>query len=390
MGAARRIEAKTVLPVAPRPRPCELVSSWLGRTAAQYDLETPQLLDWLAPNGAMPRNRPDVTWQEDEAAQVITACRAEPADIRGLQLAEVWPRLVVNWLPAPGRGGRMRGNLDLNWCRQCLDEAHRSGGAYLDRETALPLNFCHRHCSWRHDFCDNCDPRHEPRFVYADPVEFVCADCGHAPRNPGKFAPRYAASETWQPDGVRFARLMAFERQLRRAILGQNAYLTGAGPVTSRQMLDVVGDLTWALLAPQIGTGSLINSFSRPHRHWVRDHRPCTFSPSFYCELSPVYRAWVLSAVQTLLAPRPPAGRSSVREEAGNQPRDLEWLLLWAFPTLQAMLISRSARWPRRLRERVARMAGHPELRHIDVAAELAKLDARCAREQAMPYMPWA
>ena len=125
------------LPFAPRPRSDELPSSWLGRTAAFYDVSVAELREALWTAG--PKAQPDVRWDPHEARSVAAGLRVALDVVLNLGVKRRWPGLAVDWLPSIDGFGRARGELDLAWCRYCLAEAHEAGGAYLEAEAALPL-----------------------------------------------------------------------------------------------------------------------------------------------------------------------------------------------------------------------------------------------------------
>ena len=58
------------LPVAPRPHPDELISSWLGRTAAVYDMEVEGLRASLLRNGDVAPGGVDVELDSGERDRI--------------------------------------------------------------------------------------------------------------------------------------------------------------------------------------------------------------------------------------------------------------------------------------------------------------------------------
>lgn len=370
--------APHTLPIAPRPKPDELISSWLGRTAACYDLDGDQLRHWLAPSGQVRHNRPDWRWDRDELMLVAACGRLAPATLDGLDLARAWPRLRTDWLPQTGGAGRARSAVDLSWCWMCLAEGHAAGGAYLDRETALPLIFCHRHAAWRQDYCRHCSPRKAPRFVFGAPLEFVCTDCGVPLRRTTWPGPRPPFGERTKQTDEAMSVLLAFERQVRKALLGEPAYLIGVGRVTSRQMLSVIADLTWVLLAPQRDFYCLMNTFACPCLPLIPTHRPWRWDPDSYQELSPLWRAWVLSAIVAIFAPERTSRLMSGQTDAREPPSNLEWVLQHADVRMQAVLVRGSVRWPVRLQSRVA---AHQLATRLDVDGWLRRLELARARD---------
>lgn len=97
------------LPVAPRPYPEELPSSWLGRTAAWYDVSVAHLRQVLCPVDPNRTTRPDVGWDVREASCVAAGLRVAPEVVFSLELKRRWPNLAVDWLASPrGLCGRQR------------------------------------------------------------------------------------------------------------------------------------------------------------------------------------------------------------------------------------------------------------------------------------------
>lgn len=221
------------LPIVPRPQRDEIVPSWLGRVGAYYNLDVPGLRKALPGRSASIANRVDVNLDLDETINLAAALRCPRERIEALDLKRVWPDLAVNWLPAIGGKFRAKGDLDVSWCRSCLQEAHGAGGAYLDRETALPLVLCHRHREWRYDCCRRCKPYHPPQYAYlSGTIELICSDCGRPLRygGRGRGSPEPGADENLKS---RFDLLFRFESQLRSAWLGHPVILDAAGTASA-------------------------------------------------------------------------------------------------------------------------------------------------------------
>ena len=368
------------LPVAPRPYLDELPSSWLGRTAAWYDVSVAELRQVLCPVDSNSMARPDVEWDVREASCVAAGLRVAPEIVTSLELKRRWPNLSVNWLPSTDDGGRARGDLDLAWCRVCLAEAHEAGGAYLDAEAALPLIFCHRHEACRQDFCRRCHPRHAPHFIWSGGVEFVCGDCAAPLRTSRWPGPTPAAFVEPEEAAAALPILLAIDREVRNALLGRAARLPGLEPMPAHQFLRVLRDLTRALLAPDQFKTSDINLFDCPLLPVMPEYKPQTWDEQPYCELSPMARAHVLSAVVALLADEPVGRLMSGAHRPWHGYRMLERLLADAPRWVQAMLIRSSVTWPAPLRARVDR---HHRQTGMDVDDVLAQFDTwRAQREQ--------
>ena len=368
------------LPIAPRPRSDELPSSWLERTAALYDVSVAELRQVLWTGGPSKKARPDVEWAPHEAKSVAAGLRVALEVLLDLGLKRRWSGLAVDWLPSTDGFGRARGELDLAWCRHCLAEAHEAGGAYLDAEAALPLVFCHRHRAWRQDYCRRCRPRHAPRFIWSNGSEFVCGDCGTPLRTSRWGQPTPAAYFEPEETAAAFRILIAFDGEVRNALLGDPACLPGLAPVPARQFLIVLRDLTRALLAPSFFRTSYINLFDCPLLPIMPEHKPHTWDEHPYHELSPSGRAHVLSAVVALLADEPVSRLMSGAHLPFRERHTLEKMLSYVPRCIQALLIRSSTDWPARLRVRVD---AHQRQTGMDADDVLAQFDAwRAEREQ--------
>jgi TniQ len=372
--------AGLALPIAPRPRPDELPSSWLGRTAACYDVSVAEFRQVLWTAGPSMKARPDVEWDPHEAESVAAGLRVALEVVLSLGLKRRWRGLAVDWLPSTDGSGRARGDLDLAWCHHCLAEAHEAGGAYLEAEAALPLVFCHRHGAWRQDYCRRCRPKHAPRFTWPSSIEFVCGDCGTPLRASRWEQPTPAAYFEPEETAAALPILLAFDGEVRNALLGHPACLPGMEPVPARQFLTVLRDLTRALLAPSALKTSYINLFDCPLLPIMPEHKPHTWGEQPYYELSPSGRAHVLSAVAALLADEPVSRLMSGAHLPFRERLTLEKLLNYVPRWVQALLIRSSAGWPARLRVRVD---AHQRQTGMDANDVLAQFNAwRAEREQ--------
>lgn len=316
--------------------------------------------------------------------------RLPPGRVAALDLRRVWPDFATDWLPSIGAGGRARGELDLSWCHECLKQGHASGGTYLDREAALPLIICHRHLTWRFDFCRFCRPKKQPRFAWLDgAVDLVCGDCHRLLRNPA----RRSWAVSWGSDNPHLGRvfeiLLLFESCLRSAWLGRAVRLEGVGEVAPAEFLALVADLTQALLGPNPPGLSLINYYDCGLLSDVPRHRPDFWHQPTYPELSPMYRAWVLSAVIAIVS----AEETSLLftglywsryARPPTEVKSLEWLFEGAADLVQAMLVRGSARWPACLRERMRVLHDRSG---IDVDAVFARYEGRLREEERLS--PW-
>lgn len=361
------------LPIALRPHYDELVSSWLARTAAMYDVSVDELRRALWSTGPKERARPDIHIDRAEARAFAKQFRVKLDVVLALELKRRWPGLACVWLPSTDGTGRARGPLDLAWCYACLAERHLAGGAYLDWEAALPLVFCHRHQTWRQDHCRRCHPRNEPIFVLRATPDLVCGDCGSPLRWSRRAGPTLAIDIDPDEATAAFPIMLAFDGEVRRALLGQPARLPGAGQVPAREFLAVLADLTRALLAPSMFDESAINHFDCPLLPEMREVVPPDWDERPYHELSPFMRTWVLSAVVALLADESVSRLLAGVRSPSRQHPTLEWLLTKVAGWVQASLIGASVHWPAPLR---ARVSAHQQRTGMDAADILGQFHA--------------
>ena len=89
------------LPVAPRPSRNELLSSWMGRVAAFYGLETPAMTAWLAGQGRgvqSSRSVDDIAPDPELLRLWARACRVDPARLHRLSITSRYPDQPRQWL----------------------------------------------------------------------------------------------------------------------------------------------------------------------------------------------------------------------------------------------------------------------------------------------------
>ena len=340
------------LPVAPRPHPDELISSWLGRTAAVYDMEVEGLRASLLRNGDVAPGGVDVELDSGERDRIAEAFALAPECVAALELRRAWPNLAVDWLRCTDRARHALDPLHSCWCPTCLEEGRKAGGAYLDRDTALPLVLCHRHLRWRYEGCRSCVPTRGPTFVHINgATELICPDCRKLLHT---IVHRVPASE-WASDDRRGARqfemLLAFEKCLRAAWLGHPSHWFGVGEVQPSEFLALLDDLTKALLARNLDQTSLINRYQSEFIGAVPHHRPRNWADASFPKLSPRMRAKVLCAVIAIISREEISVLFSLwywTRSSGSEVKTqkLEWLFENATTRVQAMLIRGSERWP--------------------------------------------
>jgi len=102
------------LPLAPRPFPDESVRSWIGRVAARYDLEPPELIARLRGGAGVDVSRiSSLDWSVDADLEILLAraARLDRSQISAL-------RLLARDIPFPATWHRRL----LAWCSACVGE----------------------------------------------------------------------------------------------------------------------------------------------------------------------------------------------------------------------------------------------------------------------------
>lgn len=169
-----------------------------------------------------------------------------------------------------------------------------------------------------------------------------------------------------------FECLIAFDAEVRQALLDRSARLPGIGRVAARQFLAVLRDLTRALLAPDMFRTSRANIFNSPLVPNMAEYDSKTWDERPFQELHPIRRAHAACAVIALLSDE----RVSRLMSGSRPPHDwlsLEWLLGSTPKWVQATLIRNSSNWPALLR---ARMQSHHQQTGMDVDDVLMQFHA--------------
>jgi len=171
------------LPVAPRPYPDELLSSWLGRVACRYGLRADELAGRLAGPGALDLYAApidDMAPSADETRRWARVCRVDPERLRRLALTRRYPDRPRSWFghegpewrPSPGSAPA---------CFACFD-ADRADGrdAYLRAAWTLGERcVCPLHGRLLTDRCPYGCGRLQVGFRLHDGrARPVCARCG--------------------------------------------------------------------------------------------------------------------------------------------------------------------------------------------------------------------
>ena len=172
------------LPVAPRPYPDELISSWLDRVACRYGLRGGEIAAPLfKQGGGTPRRRLD--WQADAAdlAAVGEVCRIPVEVLRAQDLAVAYPDWPRHWFSWEGRDGMSDpwGDLAPGFCGCCLREDVAAGrDTYIRHAWARAFGMCHRHKIPLTEACPWCGARRAfwPTLCRGR-ARHLCSACGH-------------------------------------------------------------------------------------------------------------------------------------------------------------------------------------------------------------------
>lgn len=173
------------LPVAPRPRRDELLSSWLARVACRYGLSAQQLVDQLAAEdecSSPPLPIDDFAPAAEQVLQWAQACGVDPERLHRLSLRRRYPRRPRSWYLSRGpqwAPSAAAGSASV--CVGCFD-ADRAAGRDAWLRTGWMLAercICPVHGQMLHDRCVKCHRRLSVTFRmregYARPI---CSQCG--------------------------------------------------------------------------------------------------------------------------------------------------------------------------------------------------------------------
>ncbi|WP_459464760.1 TniQ family protein [Rhizobium sp. No.120] len=166
-----------LLPIAPRPYPDELISSWQGRVACRYGCTPADIEHWLGHGDRPPvfgsfelqEYRPDPLTLRSWAR----AARLKIADVEAMILS----RLVrpIDWFVADRR--------ERGICPDCLDEDVSVGrDHYFRREWShIEAAACRKHRRMLQDWCGRCFARGQFRFdCIEEEARLICGHCSTA------------------------------------------------------------------------------------------------------------------------------------------------------------------------------------------------------------------
>lgn len=159
------------IPLAPRPFSDESVRSWIGRIAARYDLEPPELLTRLAAGRVVYAARlASLDWQEDAELEPLLAqaARLDEVQIKAL-------RLGLEARPEPARWHRQ----GLAWCPACACKDVACHGETYERAVWRLgcCAACPTHRLLLTDFCPVCTYGRVDFRAVAGRQRLVCALC---------------------------------------------------------------------------------------------------------------------------------------------------------------------------------------------------------------------
>jgi TniQ protein len=335
------------LPIAPRPVPGELCSSWLQRVAAANVLTLEDLLEALRSHpshGSFDIGSLDYAPPPATCARLAVWCRVPEPEVRALDLQLAFPEAsqdVFSQHTATHSLARfitpvMRPGL----CPACLMEQIQVGVAmHVPAEWALAcLTHCLQHRALLLPLCANCF-RADVLDVSGEDTHRVprCRFCGHG-------LPVLAARDH---DPLDF--LLPLQRTILACLRGQPPPLHWAGPCTARGFVQLIADLM-GLVTSRDAADARVLADLLPNRtrwndrtwRWRAHHR---FATAHLAD-----RLIILGAVSTILEHRDP--HRSPR-------RDDPFALLWpALSTSQRhALATRARRWPTAMRSRLQHVA---------------------------------
>jgi len=193
------IGASRFLPVAPRPREGELLSSWRGRVACRYGVAIDGLAVFL---GAMPTDGLASQLAEEDFAPDpgrlrvwATACRLDGGVLQALALSRVSPFRAL-WMRATGAAS---GGLRAAVCLACLDADADVGDHFIRADWRKVETFaCRRHACVLTDVCAHCLGGEGWRYRLCGlSARLACVRCGRVLRAAG--AAGFAEDSRFRP-----------------------------------------------------------------------------------------------------------------------------------------------------------------------------------------------
>jgi hypothetical protein len=263
----RVLQRSRPLPLCPRPFPGEAVESWIWRIGQEFGYTPARFLRAI---GCPSSDRKDPVQRltQGDIPYLATLARMSPQNLA--QMAII-PR---DW--------RLRAILDVPYCGQCRIESQRLHGfAYVKGAWMHAGRIsCPHHGNWLFSARDklgrrHCDPAHRRQH-------------GVSPKMLQEFLDYQAYVEgsggrRWIPDTGE--RLKAFEAALAAATAGFSPPEERWGPLSARDFLNVVHDVT---------TWSLTNfeNFRAPCPATIYYHDWAPFLPPIFLFVTSLLRAW--------------------------------------------------------------------------------------------------
>jgi TniQ len=352
-----------VLPIAPRPHADELISSWLGRVAAYYNLSGQDLLREIV--GRIDE-RIDHRMPSDARAKIAAATRVPEEAIKNHDIAAVYPRLGQQWLPSivqfePDKNAcRKIRPITPSWCAHCLAERRLAyGSAYLDFTCVLPLAFCHRHGILRWQGCQSCKSIMTPTYDHSHRgVDLVCSACFEHLEFQCKFPVRgvHRESDVFSDVTKTLDLVRAFELQLITSLLHGPIWTHETGHANGTQFGAFIADMTNALMLTMAVCKSPISEFETDAFAYIGNVYAYGSRHCSYAALTPFRRAHVLAAILSMISNdkvriQLTVPRAWRRYTAWTAPKDFRWLYSQHNAPMQRAMREGIGRWPPKLRD---------------------------------------
>ena len=252
------------LPIAPRPYSDELISSWIGRTAARYNMSALDLRTSLAAAQSKITDAPpkmseggvDYAMCPKEIDLLAKAFQISPNILTMMDLSNAFPIFPERWVSQieiediVNRTFVRTGVTSWVYCRNCLNEdAVKGQDTYIRRHWALGCyGYCHRHHSPLIQHCLNCTANNSLCFAFQGSVCYlICNQCG----NPIHLSNGPKSVSRQLQDGFRvgdkYAKrahsiVMRFENDLFKALIGSRPSSHWMGQTDHRSFVTAIED----------------------------------------------------------------------------------------------------------------------------------------------------
>jgi hypothetical protein len=252
------------LPLAPRPHHDELLSSWLARVAARYDMNASELRTAITDSLSKGRQYPrvqvrrgiDFELPEIELEILAQAVRVNPKTLLDLDIATSFPSIPDKWVSQTGaediinRTFIRTGEISWSYCAHCLNEDRSLGrDAYIRQSWCLGCyGYCHRHRTPLAQRCHSCGATGSINYSMGKTTWILtCSEC-NSPQNK---MTRSASNMSWEKPGFRagdkyikraHAIVIKFEKDLFRALTGFKPSPQWMGTTKPKEFLQAVED----------------------------------------------------------------------------------------------------------------------------------------------------